>query len=191
MSGKPGKTLNCMAGMLIVLLVVAMIGAAILIPWLDQNSHYDRIIEQKQDQLVRYQRLIATLPGLEAKLQLLKSDEKSDAYYLSAQDAAQGGISLQRRTEEFIESTGAELTSIQIVPGASLQSVDEVIVRLRLRAGIETLSYLLHEIEGSMPLLFVRKLSIRGLSGRRNKDVVNTTLDVNMDVSGYVRREAG
>ena len=103
-------------------------------------------------------------------------------------------MALQRRIESIVAGAGASLTSIQILPAEAQGSLYKVAVRGRLSASTEALEQILYEIESSQPLLFVPKLNIRALRNTRRlpgRSEWDDQMTVNLDVFGYIRREAG
>ncbi len=186
-SRKPGF---CVTAVVVILTGLTLLAVGIGVPWAHRNALYDDAIERSQDLLQRYQRLVDSLPLLQSKLDALKADKSAADYYLDAADAAEGGIVLQRRMEQFAAATNTELNSIQIVPGKAELSVSEVVVRLRMRTDIESLGGLLYKIDSSRPVLIISRLNIRSLARGRGQEQLDGVLDVNLDVSAYVKTGA-
>ncbi len=65
-------------------LLPCLLIAAIAIPWLGEFRRVADAIAAGSEQLGRYQRLIATLPGLRAELEQVNSNEDFKAFYFDA-----------------------------------------------------------------------------------------------------------
>ncbi|MGH8594060.1 MAG: GspMb/PilO family protein, partial [Gammaproteobacteria bacterium] len=65
----------------------------------------------------------------------------------------------------------------------------KVATSLRLKAQTEGLREILHAIETQLPLVFIDKLSVRGLSFYSLRATSNTEpmLDIQLDLSGFAR----
>jgi hypothetical protein len=189
------KTPRCLVGLGILFALVLVVFLGLVAPWLQRNHMYREAIVTRTDQLERYLGLIDTLPNIQSQLDQLKNTSGLDAYYLAATEPSLAGVALQRRVEGFVSGAGASLTSIQILPaetqGATLY---KVAIRARLSASTEALKQVLYDIESSKPLLFVPKLNIRALRNARRLRrgrAWDDQMTVNMDVFGYIRRDAG
>ncbi len=167
----------------------------LLLPWLEQNSDYDRQILLRNRQLTGYERQIATLPALQQELVAMASNQSMAAYYVDAPDASLGGVALQRLIEQLTGESGGTMTSIQILPAQQEGRLMRIGVRLRLQVTADGLQRVLYGIEAREPLLFVDKLNVRSMyrAKRQGREPANqgVQLNVNLDVFGYVRGEAG
>jgi general secretion pathway protein M len=182
-------TLSLLAGMSLLLL------ALVTLPWLARSRFYDDAIERRTQSLERYLAILQSLPALERRLEEVRANRELDAYYLPASDAAQGGIALQRRVEEIVSGTEGNLTSIQILPEQAQEDVLRIGVRLRFSGSVDSLQRLLFGIETAEPLLFITDMDIRQVRrGRRNvrgrKPTFDVDLNVNLDIYGYIRKDA-
>ncbi len=195
MSAGTRRVPRCLLALLATGLVLLLMVLGLLLPWLEQNSDYDRQILLRNRQLTGYERQIATLPALQQELVAMASNQSMAAYYVDAPDASLGGVALQRLIEQLTGESGGTMTSIQILPAQQEGRLMRIGVRLRLQVTADGLQRVLYGIEAREPLLFVDKLNVRSMyrAKRQGREPANqgVQLNVNLDVFGYVRGEAG
>jgi general secretion pathway protein M len=145
-----------------ILLVLVVLIAAVALPWLDGVHELDDDIARLEDQSVRYQRLLRTLPVLESELRQVRSNQAVKAFYFEAQTASLAGALLQGRVQDIVKAAGARLISTQILPsGGADQHPARVSIRTQMRCDTPELFELLYAIEQARPFLFVDELSVR------------------------------
>ena len=198
MSAANRRLPRCLLALLALALMVLLLVLGLLLPWLEQNSEFDRQILLRNRQLTGYERQIAALPALRQELSAMASNKSMATYYVDAKDASLGGVALQRLIEQLISEAGGNMTSIQILPAQQESRLIRIGVRLRLQVDTNGLQHILYGIEANEPLLFVDKLNLRSLirTSRRGRANTNTNpqpdqLNANLDVIGYIEGETG
>jgi general secretion pathway protein M len=145
--------------------------------------------------LDRYRALAAEQPRYARRLEERLEAYQANTGFLQGQDETLAAAALQERVGSVIDAAGGELRSTQILPS---QVVDEGLairragLRLQFAVAIEGLEEILYELETAEPYLFVDDINIREqrTRRRRNEGPSETSLDVSLEVYGFVRGEA-
>jgi general secretion pathway protein M len=173
-------------------------------PWLERVRTLDSEIESLNDQSIRYSRLLQTLPGLQAELEQVLSNEDVKDFYFDAKTPALAGAQLQREVQEMVKSSGGRLVSTQILPAPDDEQPPKVHVRAQIQGETDALVDVLYRIEQARPFLFVDQMSVRSQSRRtparrnprvrgRHRSVRRSRqqgqLTVRLDIFGYALGE--
>jgi general secretion pathway protein M len=181
-------------------LIPALMILAVLGPWARAVSELDDEIASRADQTLRYERLIATLPGMRAELDQVLANQEFKTFYFDAQTSALAGAQLQREVQDMVQAAGGRLISTQILPSAAAEQPQRVSIRAQLQGDVETLLEVLHRIEQARPFLFVDQISVRATQRRtvRRRSARGAPasqqegqLTVRLDVFGYALGQAG
>ena len=156
----PGKRYCILAWTAAILLPVLLIGAVAL-PWLEQSRHLAAADASAREQLARYQRLIATLPGLRAELERVNSNQDFKAFYFDAPTPALAGAELQRRVQDIVTAASGRLISTQLLPEEKNEQPPRVRLRVQIQGSTETLAEVFYQLDQARPFLFVEQVSIR------------------------------
>ena len=186
---------RCALSLLGTVLAVVLVVAGVVVPWFDRNQRYEEEIDKLTDQLGRYQRMLASLPGLQTTLEQIKADPALGSLYFEGETANLAAAALQNRLKQIVEGAGGALVSSQLLPTHDQSGNSTVNVSLRLSCSTEELQEILYKIESARPLLFIDTLSVRSqqrrrsVTGRRGQPPeVARDLSVRVDVYGYLRR---
>jgi len=159
---------------------------------------YGETIAGSERLLADYRRLGAARPGLEARLGELDRREGRRGDYLQAASDTLAAAALQGELRQLFERTGAVQRSVQALPATAVDGLVKIAVRAQFSAETEALAAILHELESGRPFLFVDDLDIRRQARRRrardaetDEDTAAGTLDVRLDLYGYMRPEGG
>jgi general secretion pathway protein M len=187
--------LSCIGAWTAVLLIPLLLTAAVVLPWWQRMQALDAAYADGLDQLSRYQRLVATLPGLRAELAREQENEDFKAFYFDAETPALAGARLQSEVQEMVRAAGARPISTQILPVDENEQPPRVRIRTQFQGMTDELLEVLHRIESARPFLFVDQMSIRSttprppsIRGRAVRRVTQThvgQLTVRLDVFGY------
>ncbi|MEA3278338.1 MAG: type II secretion system protein GspM [Pseudomonadota bacterium] len=191
------RSLCILAWSAVILIPVALI-LGVGLPWLERMHDLDRTIASLDDQLVRYHRLLQTLPGLKAELEQVRSNEEVKGFFFDAQTPAIAGAQLQRQIQDMIEAAGGRLVSTQILPTNDKQRPVAVRVRTQMQGQTDALMDVLYRIEQARPFLFIdqvsvrsthRAVSTRAAAARKRRSAAQKTrqgnLTIRLDVFGY------
>ena len=151
----------CALGWLLLILVPGLVLASFLVPALVRMDRLDTAIEERRDELVRYRRLIATLPNLRAELEQVRSNEDFKAFYFEASTPALAGAELQQKVQEIVTAAAGRLISTQLLPEQQDEHPPRVRIRAQIQGSTDTLMDVLYAIEEARPFLFVDQVSVR------------------------------
>jgi general secretion pathway protein M len=188
----------CLVVWTVALLLPALLLATIAVPWFGQVQRLDAEIAAADDQLQRLRRLIATLPGLRAELEQVRSNREFKAFYFDAPTPALAGAELQRQVQDIVTAAKGRLISTQLLPEERSEQPPRVRLRTQIQGSTETLLDILYQIEQARPFLFVEQLSvrssarpdqpeqqIRGRAARRPPANEAGELTVRLDIFGF------
>lgn len=151
----------CVLAWVVLLSVPLLVIGGLAMAWSSEMSGLSARITDGEDQLVRYRRMIATLPELREELERVRANESFKAFYFDAPTAALAGAELQRQVQDIVTAAGGRLISTQILPGPPEESPPRVRVRTQIQGSTETLLDVLYNLEQARPFLFVDQVSVR------------------------------
>jgi general secretion pathway protein M len=180
------------------ILVPVLLISAVAWPWIDRMGRLDDAIGEGEDQLVRYRRLVATLPDLRAELEQVNKNDAFKAFYFDAATPALAGAELQRKIQDLVTGAEGRLISTQLLPEQKDEHPPRVRIRTQIQGSTDTLLNVLYEIEQARPFLFVDQVSVRSsarpdmpaqaLPGRRARRLPveqGGELTVRLDIFGF------
>lgn len=178
----------------ILVVLVSLILGLVISPLLGQFRSGQEQIDDLEQRLAVYQRLIGELPAQEERLAELKRDNPLSRLLLAESRPALAGAGLQQQVGRLVGETGGQLVSIQIVTtsdgGAPVPSVG---LKVHMRGETDQLVRLLYALAWHEPLLLVDNLVV--LSNprvdmqrfRRAEDIKAVpSLDVTFDLKGFI-----
>jgi general secretion pathway protein M len=133
----------------------------IFVPWWRQLSDMDARLARTHDQVINYQRLVATLPRLQAELKQVRNRDDTKAFYFAAETPALAGAELQAKVQEIIRAAGARPVSTQILPVDENERPLRIRIRIQFQGSTEALLDVLYRIESARPFLFIDQMSLR------------------------------
>jgi general secretion pathway protein M len=144
-------------------LLFLVIALALLIglPWWQEATALEAQWQRDSEQLVRYQRLVATLPVLRQELEQVKNRDDTKAFYFAADTPALAGAQLQTEVQDIIRAAGARPVSTQILPIDTKDHPPRIRIRTQLQGPTHSLLKVLYRIESARPFLFIEQMSIR------------------------------
>lgn len=192
---KPRELANrtrCALVWFVVLLVPLGVAFSIGLPWYQRITEVDSQIAGADDQIQRYQRLLASIPRLRAELERERNNEEVKAYYFDAPTEALAGAQLQSTVQGMVQSAGAKLVNSQFLPADAKDHPPRVGLRAQIQGDTNALLDILYDIEQARPFLFIDQLSVRSTTRRdrrqNRKDPqpqVQQELTIRIDVYGY------
>jgi len=199
---KATRRRRCILAWGLAVLIPAILLFSVGWPWLQRVSSLEMEISDAQEKLTRYRRQIATLPGLQAELEQVRSNEDVKAFYYDAATPQLAGAQMQRELQDMVKQAGARLISAQILPTDAEEQPPRVSIRTQIQGETDALLDVLYQIEHARPFLFVDQLSVRAtarsvarrnprLRGRRSsaRQQPQGQLTVRLDVFGYALGE--
>ncbi|MGH6635097.1 MAG: type II secretion system protein GspM [Gammaproteobacteria bacterium] len=152
------------------------------------RSSADRL-QQAQDQLAKLIHIAQSRKATESRLAEFRRTDTSDRYYLSGRTPSLAAAGLQNHLKAIIEASAGQLITSSDLPSTNEERLTKVATSLRLKDQTEGLREILYAIETQLPLVFIDKLSVRGLSFYSARTTPNTEpmLDIQLDLSGFAR----
>lgn len=171
-------------GILLLLLIVC--GLILYVPARMLHVRYDKAQEAQMDLLVRYQRIGATKPEIQAALDSVKKLE-GRKHFLKNVGAALAASEIQEIAKGLIETNGGRLNSMQVVPQKDDAGYRKVTVNIQLVCNMTTLRKIIYAVETIQPYLLVDNISIRTQPGGRFGPAPGVEPDVvsQFDLSGF------
>ncbi|MGD8590617.1 MAG: type II secretion system protein GspM, partial [Chromatiales bacterium] len=166
---------------------------SITIPVWKVNDHYSEIIGDMTHRLTILKRTTVEGQSLEPQYEKLRRYHLSDKRYLKSTSESLAAAEIQQLIKGIIVPTDGEILSTQIINKKSDEPIQQITLKVRLRGNLSSLVTILYKIETGNPYLFIENLNIRSriISRRRvrNREIEKTptVLDVQFDVSGYIR----
>ena len=151
----------CVIAWVMLVSVPLLVIGGLAVAWSSEMSGLSARIADSEDQLVRYRRMIGTLPELRAELERVRSNESFKAFYFDAPTPALAGAELQRQVQDIVTAASGRLISTQILPGPPEESPPRVRVRTQIQGSTETLLDVIYNLEQARPFLFVDQVSVR------------------------------
>jgi hypothetical protein len=189
-----GERLHPWLALGLLLLALAAVAAATLVPLWQAHAHYDAAIAAAEERLAVQRRVAAAGAGLAPRLAQLRRGYASDASYLKSTSRTLAAAELQGIVKRVILSQRAEVLSTEIVGARDDTPAERVQIVVTMRATLEQIVAVLHRFETGQPLLFIDDLRMRTqLIRRRNPNAQPTAppqLDVQFELSGYLRGDA-
>jgi general secretion pathway protein M len=180
--------------LLLLIVALVLIVAAIALPALTMNSHYDELIRSMNDQLEVYQRVAQHGDQYQAKYQQLQRFQQQDRRYLQSNTESLATAELQRIVKQVIAGHQGEILSTQVMKMGEEQGFRRVSIRIRMKSTLEDMVQIFHALESRKPYLFLQNITVRSRQVARRRLPANeaikkamSQLDVDFQLSGYMR----
>lgn len=187
----------------VAILAVGLFGLyhLVVMPVWDRYAANEHRIVQMSNLLQRYQALEAERPALETRLaEIGNQDELVRGGYWEGESDIQTATQLQDRASEAVEDHGGSMISMQALDAEEVEEGDlpvrRTLLRMRLATSLKGLAATVHDIETAVPYMFIDQLIIapqrsgRRFDGQDETTEPEQTLDVRLNVFGYVREQA-
>ncbi len=159
--------------------------------------YYQNSLEQHQGRLAQLDRMAATLDPVRQLIARIQQDRGVTAQYLPQSVPALAAAELQQRLKAMVEAVGGTLQSIQALPPIEEAGAVKVTISAVMNGDAGGLQKVLYDLESQTPLLFVDNLEVTARATRprlpngRYASYTRTQLNVQFEVSGYLRKEGG
>ena len=127
----------------------------------------------------------------------IQQDRNITAQYLPQFAPALAAADLQQRVKAVVEAVGGTLRSTQALPPVEEGNAVKVAVNATVSGDTESLQKILYDLESQTPLLFIDNLDVSAreirqrLPNGRLADYTRVQLNIQFEVSGYLRKEGG
>lgn len=137
---------------------LAAAGLAVIWPLVAAHRALDERIAADARRLAQYRKAALERAADTRRLEERRRRDAAAPYYLGERSAALAGAELQGRVKRAVEEAGGEVLSTQGLPAQKDER--EIAVRVRARGDVRALQDMLYAIEGMLPVLFVRTLTV-------------------------------
>ena len=180
--------------LLLFVVTLVMVIAAIALPALAMNRHYDELIEGMNNQLEVYRRVARHSDQYQTKYQRLQRIRQQDRRYLRSDTESLATAELQRIVKQIIAGNKGEILSTQVMRTSEEQGFKRVAIRMRMKSTLEEMVKILHALETEQPYLFIENVTVRSRQVARRRlpsnkaiDKAMSQLDIDFQLSGYMR----
>lgn len=175
--------------------MIALILFMIVAPVLSTLNNYNESIDDLQFSLRRFEREIAGKEKVLEHLNEIKRRQRQENHFSNRETSALASADLQQLIKKIVVDSGGRLTSTQVIPEEEEDHFLRIAIKVRMSGDTVVLRDVLYALETARPMLMVENLMIRAVRGRRNrktrKIMPSNELNVNFEVSGYMRAERG
>lgn len=181
-----GSLQKKVAALVILVLVLALVGAVVAMPiWL-LNQRYDVALKDATSRLERYSKIVGTRDALTKQAVEVKSLE-AKRHFLKSASPALAAAELQEQAQAIFDSNGAKVNSIQVLPHKDDGLYRQVAVQVQLIAPLTSVKRMLYGLESAHPYLFLDNFSIRApnMQVARGEPANEPELVVQFDLTGY------
>ena len=158
---------------------------------------YEERLEQQQVRLEQFERMAASREPIQQLIASIRQDRNITAQYLPQSAPPLAAADLQQRVKAVVEAVGGTLRSTQALPPVEEGNAVKVAVNVTVSGDTESLQKILYDLESQTPLLFVDNLDVSAreirqrLPNGRLTDYTRVQLNIQFEVSGYLRKEGG
>ncbi len=159
-------------------------------------------VETLYGQLSRFEHLVANEDSINAELKRIDELGAEGDLFLSGNKVSIASANLREFINEAVKRSGGQLVSSQDYEAEPVPSATAIGLRLQFSGEVENLVDLLYELESARPVIFIDGLSVTSSSSRvgssravnrrirKTRGTNLSSLDVRMDVVGYLAGEA-
>lgn len=196
MSAKLDRRQSRLLALVLFIVLVTLLVAAVAIPVLAANRHFDELIEGMNDQLQVYQRVARHSDQYQTAYAQLQRLRRSDRRYLKSNTESLATAELQRVVKQIISRNKGEILSAQVVRSKEEEGFKRIAVRIRMKSSLENMIKALHTLETQNPYLFINAITVRSRNMARRRlpstkalEKAVAQLDIDFQLSGYMRGE--
>ena len=167
------------------LLLAGLISAVVVPAWMLHN-HYDQVITDYQDKVIRYRRFAEQAPLIQTEIDRVKA-LNARKYFLKVNNPALAASEMQDLIKQFIESRRGKLTSVQILPPKDEGNYRRIGLAVQANVTALALQQILHGIDAREPYVFIDVMSVRAGQGRLYRPMpgVEPEFSLQLTVHGY------
>ncbi|MEN8130507.1 MAG: type II secretion system protein GspM [Pseudomonadota bacterium] len=171
--------------------VVGTLWFILLKPWMKDIQRYNENIQILRIEKQRLQGLVAQQPQFEDQLAKLDRLHRRSGYFFDTPSPEVSNQELIDRIETIIDSGNGKLVCVRSLSPTTEDN--RLQVRVQLYGNESLLINLLHQLEGSLPVIIIDKLHIRsrppGLLQKTG--TAGNSLDIRFDVIGFLAWQMG
>lgn len=177
--------------------VILLLWRAVVAPLVNGYADDLETIARLQQSLSRASDQQQTIAGLERELQRLKKNPEAAAGLLAGTNPSIVAAQLQQRLRVLVDRSHGELRRAQVLAATDVGNFRRIAVRADLVLSLAGLQQVIYDLEAASPYLFVDNLDVKHHQSEQDRDQPeqdsahpDQRLDVNLDLSGYMRRSS-
>lgn len=172
-------------------LILLVLYLMVIEPLLNLGEEWSRQLSQKEQELTRYQALLANKDDIAAHLEALQTMlNKANELLLTGSSAALAAADLQEILKNLLKTCGAQSLAIKILPPKERGLYLEVPILVQLSGNIEQLLNILYQLEHNEKFLVVTDLDINVTRSEGVKEVM-PKFRADLIVAGMIKKGIG
>jgi general secretion pathway protein M len=183
------------AALAILMVLIAAVTGSVALPYSAVVASYDGQVERHNKKLALQRAIVRDGEKARGQQRTLERIESANGFFLVSNEPALASAELQRRVKLVIEQSGATIVSSQMLGEKNQKQVEQVLLRVQMRCGVEELQKVLHTLEAQSPVLLLDNILIgaRPAGGviQGKGPASQQQLDVRFDVAGFRRTPGG
>ncbi len=186
-----GKTLAIGLAVLMLILVYLLCFHWFVMKHLDYS---DQISALRTD-VSRFMSSVNQREEIERRMASINDQGQNDNYFLVGQNFDAAAAVLTQRLKQIITTQADHEPDCQVISNQNVRAreperFEKVLVKVRMRCNLGDLVKVLHELEGSYPLVFIDGMNIYqryvNVPGRNTRNQNIAVLDIRFDMYGYL-----
>lgn len=179
------------AALAMLMVLIAAVTGSVALPYSAVVASYDGKVERHNKKLALQRAIVRDGEKARGQQRMLERIESANGFFLASNEPALASAELQRRVKLVIEQSGATIVSSQMLGEKNQKQVEQVLLRVQMRCGVEELQKVLHTLEAQSPVLLLDNILIgaRPAGGviQGKGPASQQQLDVRFDVAGFRR----
>lgn len=172
-------------------LILLVLYLMVIEPLLNLGEEWSRQLSQKEQELTRYQALLANKDDIASHLEALQTMlNKANELLLTGSSAALAAADLQEILKNLLKTCGAQSLAIKILPPKERGLYLEVPILVQLSGNIEQLLNILYQLEHNEKFLVVTDLDINVTRSEGVKEVM-PKFRADLIVAGMIKKGIG
>jgi general secretion pathway protein M len=177
------------------MVLIAAVTGIVALPYGAVMESYDRQIDRLNKKLDIQHAIVRDGEKARGQQRMLERIESANGFFLTSNEPALASAELQRRVKLVIEQSGGTIVSSQMLGEKNQNKVEQVLLRVQMRCGVEELQKVLHTLEAQSPVLLLDNILVgaRPTGGiiQGKGTTSQQQLDVRFDVAGFRRSPGG
>ncbi len=186
-----GKTLAIGLALLTLAIIYLVCFHWFVVKHLDYSDH----ISELRNDVGRFMAATGQRDEIEAQLAVVNDQGQNENYFLTGQSFDSAAALLTQRLKQIITTQADHEQDCQVISNQNVRAreaerFEKVLVKVRMRCNLGDLVKVLHELEGSFPLVFIDGMNIYqryvNVPGRTARNQNIAVLDIRFDMYGYL-----
>jgi len=191
-----GQGNNRLTATLLLVIVLLMVYLLCFHWFILRHVEYGGEISGLAEQLGRFERVAAQRQQYEEQLLDLQNRKPDENLFLEGGDFNEAAAGMSERLSQMISTQAddsCQIVSRQPVRPRVQERFEKVTVNVRMRCQIEDLKKVLHALETGIPMVIADEVTVikpraRRRARKNQEVVVQNTLDIRFNMSGYLRQ---